>query len=682
MIWFADLEAYGKKYYDIHNEVKAYALLAKNQEGYEIAEVDTYRWLLQLIDTIKAEAKHNDEYKENKVFFHNLGGYDGHFLLPYLIEYEKTAKNIKFSYMIEGNKRILSLDLKMQIKFKHSNGKREKKTIFIRFRDTARLWPATLAQLGMAVGMPKLEIEEYDILDEFSTIEDYKQYNNGKDWEYLQRDVDVLLKYYEETKDFLDIEGSKITSGSQAVQELIKTNQSFDKSKYWIYDLRSWNIVNSAYYGGFTWQRPETALKQLRNVHGLDITSSYPHVLRNYSMPYGHPIKDENDPRITLKYFKCKAKSAIAKSIPFYPFYACKEMMDSIDDKDQYKIENYDVEWNCNNYMLDFLMKWYDFEDLEIEFQIGFKERYGMFIDFFDKFFAFKDHYGKTGEKAKYNMSKVFINNIYGKMVQNPERKGTQILNKKDLHSSELYNKINDIEYHDGYKVENFMDDYYFTTKWNTAKTFIDKNTGEERVEAAFAPIGEKTTAIARIRLLENIMDDKPRIMTINGEKRKIRIIMEYSDSDSNYVRIQGLTDKENYDTELVWKILVEWGYWMDNEALGAWTYDGCSEVFIGRRAKHYLKLNTHSNGKVKDYDLKGGGFNVSAFNAGGANEFEITPKMYQRAELEVQNGKLNSNRVKGGVLLEGTSYKFTMPASWHKKFKNKRIKILKVRRI
>lgn len=628
--WFCDLESYGEEYYKKHGHTFPYWLGAKSLKDEIIETVGTSGgevitpWLDQII-----QYAFDNEIEETILWFHNLGNFDGFFFIEYLLKRYEDNKQWTFGRVLEENKRILTLTLSYK-KQKQKDKKRSKKTYTIKFRDTARLWPLPLDELGRAVGFPKIEGYDYNTIEEFKTLEDFKKHQGGKSYEYAHRDLEILKTFYIETRSLMDINKSPMTIASSSLEDMVSTNDDLKHYKWWIKDKDLWDEVNKAYIGGFTWVNPIYQLQKVYNIYKYDINSLYPSVMESNAFPYGNPSYKDRA-RYTYKLFNVKAKRVTAKSIPFYPFK--NKLVKEFDIKEnvsQYEKEVENIDINVNNYMLDFLKQWYDFEDIEITFIACWREKLGFFGEFMEHWKELKISFDGVNEGLR-TITKLKQNSGYGKMGQNPERMTTRILKKEEVVENPTYFKRNTQEFYEGYLVEPIGDGEYYYCREDEPLKYVTVRE-QEVLLASPIVIADKITTLAKIQLLKDVIED--------GED-----YVAYMDTDSIHSVIP-LDDK----------------LWIDPSKYGAWKYEGLAEVSVYRRSKHYLQFNIdEGKGKIKDYLLKGGGFNVRRFN----KTKEIDIDTYLQPEFIVSHGKLSKERVKGGIILKEQDYKFGMPKWW-----------------
>ncbi len=630
--WFADLEAYSLKYYLKHNRVDAYVIGAKDLQGEEfIWNVNMEEWIEQLVERRTSMT----------LFFHNLSGYDGQFLMPMLIK-KYGMKNI--TYFIDDKKKIFEITLTRRYRDYlelNKQGKPKRKKYVIKFRDSWKIWPMPLEDLGKAVGKEKLDYGEYDILDTFETNEDYAAHNEGKSLEYFERDIDILREFALQTEDIMKLEDYKMTMASTAKHNWGKTNvplannirwatknkEVIEYFQYgnktveerWLSDYDAWRTIKKAYKGGITWVKPKYQLKELKDIYVYDINSMYPAIMMKKPMPYGNPIKDESliDSTHSYRIYQVNIKYAKTDKMPFIaqPKEQEEELILSVfkglekgqllnASEEQYPQELHNCVVTMNNYTLMIFEQYYTGE-WEKEFKLGYRETYGGFDSYLNKYKEIKEN--STG--AKRQLAKLFSNSLYGKFGQDIKDSFCEVYVEEEIKDQLTYTE-NSV----------FLDGKLCIR--NDGLIIAPKDNGLKR-EISFIAMAEAISSKARVELVLAINENWDNFV--------------YCDTDSIH-----LTAPATYIT-------------LDDNKYGDWAFEGKWDRAVYRRAKHYYHIN--NDGK---YELKGGGFNINNYNPNN-----LPMEQYLQPEFVVPNGKTNSYTVDGGVIILNGDYKFSMP-TWY----------------
>ena len=640
---FGDLEAYSNKYFEIHHNTKAYANLIKSVDRQiNIFDVDLETSMYKLIDTVL-------ERKENaKLFYHNGGKFDYWFLKNILRKIAKTKQQYTLINIVQHNKQILKMTFKIKKRFR-VNGKMKQKTYTIEFRDSYRVWPQALAKLAKSVGRRKLEIQDYDIIQEFKTNEDYIKYRNGEDWAYLNGDVDNLIHFHNATKNVIDIFKENITISRVSLKHIKRHNEELKFSTYWMKGRKDlWDEIKKSYSGGFTWVSPYFQLRILHSIYKYDVNSLYPYIMKIGKFPFGSASEDEGDWRYTYRYYRITATDIRALKIPFYSFKSTQEKdIDIIKDMllvtenekthvEQHYPERVDkAEFTVNNYMLDFLQEHYEMKIIKKEFVCSFREKYGMFENFVQEWEDSK--IAHDNDEAKRTIDKLVQNSGYGTLAEKPIRESYREVEYDWLIEQPLYRKTKKCELYDGKRIL-IQDGVYMIKEEQDIPKFKKANF----YKLSYIPIADAITSKARIHLLKDIF------------KHDVWDRVVYTDTDSIHSTISLKDVLEIHPTKY-----------------GAWKFEGCVGTAVYRRPKHYLNTEILFNGKKTDYLIKGGGLDVGMFNTeiinGKPNPYykSVTPQKYVQENLFIRFGKKISFICDGGVIIRNVDFNASMPAWW-----------------
>lgn len=358
------------------------------------------------------------EWCENRptndtVYFHNLR-FDGNFLCQYLLRngYKFAAKpqdkdSRCFTTLISDK----GLWYQIEIFFK-INGKRVKK---VTIQDSLKLIPLSVKAIAKSFQLPikkgSIDYSAHDFLPEGSPL-------TPEEEEYLIHDIQIV----EHAVNFFHTQGlDKMTIGACALEEF----KRLIKKKYFkmyfpppFYD----EDVRKAYKGGFTYLNPKFKNKTLKNMVVLDVNSLYPSVMRGCDgevMPYGTPIfyrgeyvPDTLYPLYIQKIrcgFKLKPNKIPTIQIKHSMYYQGNQYLTSSDgDRPTLYLTSVDLELFKEQYEL-----------IEPEYLSGWKFKGinagAIFGDYVDKWSEVKIKSKEEGNHGMYLISKLFLNNLYGK---------------------------------------------------------------------------------------------------------------------------------------------------------------------------------------------------------------------------------------------------------------------------
>jgi len=595
----ADLEAYTKEFYDKHGYIKAYATLGKSLDGkINIFDVSLEKWLEKLF-TLKGKYK---------IFFHNGGKYDFNFIIFSLV---KMNLFHKLDIFIDFNKKIYKMKLKI--------GRNE----FL-FLDTINLIPRALSFIGEKLNFPKKDYD-YKLTTIFNTNEEYKKAKNGILFDYLNRDVDILIKLFISKQELFNY---KLTIGSNAISYWKDT---INHKRYFLNKLTAdeWIICKSAFRGGFTYLMEGKSLKEYWPIYVYDINSLYPFVMMKFKMPYGKPIYDENDPNGTFKLYMVEVEWAVAKKIPFIESYVKGSNM-------TYNKEIKNNVYHMSNYMLKKFINGYKGK-WKITYIFSFREKMGFFDKYLERYRKGKIKADVEKNELERLWNKLNSNCLYGKMGQNIFRDSGFIITKKDFFEYVKDNNIKCYYNKDGklYAFDDHAKYKRYVKVYN--ELIIGSVTGDEpEGDFSYIPIAIKITECAKLYLLEGILNNYENYI--------------YSDTDSIHLTAPAK------------------GIKIHAQEYGAWKLEGVFTKGIYRRAKHYALYDG------KKWIIKGCGFNVKKANdylkaISEGKTFDekekddiirIDMKDYIKERFVVKNGKTISEIVEGGRIIYEKDYQFT----------------------
>lgn len=354
------------------------------------------------------EAQEND-----KVYFHNLR-FDGNFIVQWLLRngynHAPTPKDKKtrtFTTLISDKGLWYQIEIFFLIKGKKVNK--------ITIQDSLKLIPLSVKQIAKSFDLPikkgSIDYAAHDFLPAGSPL-------TPEEEEYLIHDVQIV----EHAVNFFHTEGlDRMTIGACALEEFKK----LIKKKYFkmyfpppFYD----EDVRKAYKGGFTYLNPLLKNKILKDIVVLDVNSLYPSVMRGCNgeiLPYGTPIfykgeyvPDDLYPLYIQKIrcsFKLKPNKIPTIQIKHSMYYQGNQYLTSSDgDRPVLYLTSVD---------LKLFFEQYDVYDTEFLSGWKFKgiEAGAIFGDYVDKWSEVKIKSKEEGNHGMYLISKLFLNNLYGK---------------------------------------------------------------------------------------------------------------------------------------------------------------------------------------------------------------------------------------------------------------------------
>lgn len=620
-IMFAALEGYSTEYLRLHNKVKPYYIVAKQYDNQDV-----------LLEDVSAEGflKQLEELKGNTtVYFKNGGDYLHYLISPIFKLYKR--KDIKVS-MSDTNK-IYEIRISYKRRIDGVSKQYTHKLIGVE-----SIWPLEINGMAESVDMKTLASDKYNFTDEFETVEEFKSFNDGKNYDANNRDVDILIAFAQQTWSFIEMNEYSQTLAATSMKMWRNTNSEDSKGmnlwmRYkdeegnWQQDDELWKTIKRAHKGGFVYAKPEHQLEMLENVYDYDINSMYSNTMLNEKLPYGYPNYNDEE-EYTYKVYKVIIRKAVAKTVPFiateYNTMQRAEMLEQslngngeiISKENEYQKELINMEVVMNNYMLELFKENYTELDYDVKFVVNFKEKYGMFNRFLEEILEMKEN----AVGAERELIKGVLNSITGKFSQNIMDKSVELVREEDLLEPIKTNRNGEKTYN-GQRVS-----------VNDGIVFIKKNNGIKN-NISYIPLGEAITSKSKIRLIKDIVNNWDNFV--------------YCDTDG-FMTIGPAKGLE-----------------IDNDKIGKYKFQGRWNKVVVRRPKHYAcqGLIEDKNGMkevVEGYQLKGGGFQVKNFN-----ENNLPLSVYIEPQFKVNDGTLNKLVVNGGVVFWNSKFTFDMPSAW-----------------
>lgn len=390
-------------------------------------------------------------------YFHNLK-FDGTFIISWLLENGYKQSYLKVTTQDDGTvikwgKKMFNNEFQYLISSKGQwyTIKIKKYDKIIEFRDSLKLFPFTLKQVGEAFKTKhrKLDMEYKGLRYAGCRISD-------EEMEYIKNDVLVL----KEALEYMFDQGhKKLTIGSNCLEEYKNLLGGESYFKFFFPNLYEISIdsttytqetagdyILKSYKGGWCYLVEEKANRVYHNGITADVNSLYPSMMHSESgnvYPYGEPtfwsgnfipdeaigdnryyfirirtrfyVKDNYLPFIQIKgNFMYKPNECLrtsdyhnAKSGKYYKYY--------IDRNGKKNDTRVTLTMTMTDYKL--FLEHYTVTDFEILSGCWFKAITGLFDDYINKYKEIKTN--ATG--ALRTLAKLFLNNLYGKFASTPD---------------------------------------------------------------------------------------------------------------------------------------------------------------------------------------------------------------------------------------------------------------------
>lgn len=633
-------------------------------EVWAAATVELYTEDVKIFHSIDELFKYFVSLKCNVVtYFHNLK-FDGSFWLSYLM----VDKNYKQAYYQYGK---TQLDIAWKKEKEMDNGEFKYSisskgmwyTIiiktggcYIEIRDSLKLLPFSVRRIGQSFNTKhkKLDMEYTGFRYAGCTItEEEKQYI-ANDVLVVKEAIEIM---FQEGHDKLTIGSCCLSEYKNICKTSLKLPLEYDEMFPNLYSIdidrnlygqdNAGEYIRRSYRGGWCYVVPSKTGQIKRNGTTADVNSLYPSMMHSESgnrYPIGLPkfwkgdyIPDEAIGDNKYYFVRIKTRFYIKKNkLPFIQIktsflYNGTEMLESSDVKDpdtgEYYTHYTDLDGKIVDTRIEMTMTMTDYQlfkehyelvDCEILDGCWFYAQVGIFDEYIDKYKTIK----MTSKGARRELSKLFLNNLYGKLASSTDS---------------------------SFKVAYLKD--------GNVVGFIPII--EHNKEAGYIPAGSAITSYARnftIRAAQANYYGKDKAGFI------------YADTDSIHCDLPPEEIK---------------GIKVDDNAFCCWKLESCWDEGIFTRQKTYIEHVTHENLKPIDnpfYNIKCAGmpdrskelFEISL--TGKYDEerewtddekkflFNSESKLIQRKLTDFKVGlkipdKLMPKRILGGIVLNDTWY-------------------------
>ncbi len=338
-------------------------------------------------------------------YAHNGGKFDTHFLLDYIKDEQKKIM------IVHG--RIAKIKIgKCEIRDSYMN-------------------------LPVALGKYQKDVIDYKLFEKES-----RQAHMPEIIKYLEGDCKYLYEILE--KNFEDY-GLKLTLAGTAFNYWLKNFKPEDLKE--TSGSRHFERFSQFYYGGRVQAFEKGVINKPFKIY--DINSAYP-----YAMQYEHPIENSyvyskklDMENITKGFFEIEG---IAKGC--FPF---RNKIGGLDFPDDGVCRLFKV----TGWELKKALELGLFEIVKLHKAFYFVKTIS-FKGYVDHFYSLKCEAKENGNKGDYLLSKLYLNSLYGKFGQNPNKFKSYILKKNS-------------------KVQDFLDEYNFTCQLNDDVSIMEKDAPE-----------------------------------------------------------------------------------------------------------------------------------------------------------------------------------------------------------
>lgn len=374
--------------------------------------------------------------KSHEVYFHNLK-FDAQFLIHQLLnagfKYDEELKESKtFRSLITSTNTFYSIEVCHFAQVK-KNGKNKKtgeqkwltKRIVTKVIDSYKKIPLSVDKMGKAFG---LDVSKGSI--DYSAKREVGHVLTDEEKDYIKNDVEIVARSLSVfvsqgfTKMTLsgDAMASFKTSISGEVGEKAERvyRQYFPKLSE---EQDTW--IRRAYKGGLVQIKKGEEAKLHGKGMTLDVNSLYPSVMRYAWLPYGTPISyngfyyDDVNARyhqthpLFIQEFICSFK--LKENRP--TICQQKAFFNDI----EYLEEGFMIHLHMTSVDLELFFECYDVFDFRPIGGMAFRCHKGFFDNYINGWMNIKEESTRTGNKAMRQISKLFLNSLFGKFSSDPK---------------------------------------------------------------------------------------------------------------------------------------------------------------------------------------------------------------------------------------------------------------------
>lgn len=350
--------------------------------------------------------------KENYlVLFHNLK-FDGDFILNWLLkndfEYiqdKKDRKDHSFTTLITDMGAFYAIEVYFSVKGHKTNK--------VTFHDSLKLLNFSVDEIAKSFDLPihKLELD-------YTAKREVGHELTEHEVDYIRNDVEIMARA-------LDIlyqrDMTKMTVGANALDSFKKMCSGF-KNYFPELPIDVDADIRKSYKGGFTYLSPKYKESETGAGLVLDINSMYPAMMCQRELPYGLPEPFEGKYEYDSFYPLYVQKfSCVFKVKPDrIPSIQLKNHMSFIPNEYLESSNGEIVNMTLTNPDFELFLEQYDVDIISYDGGWKFKKTKGLFTGYINYWTQEKIKAKKEGNRPQYLLSKLMLNNLYGKLATNP----------------------------------------------------------------------------------------------------------------------------------------------------------------------------------------------------------------------------------------------------------------------
>ena len=343
-------------------------------------------------------------YENSTFWVHNLR-FDGVYLMYWLFEKGYKFNNVKTSQLRKNEFKTIinAMGMYYTIIFKY-------KKYIITFKDSAKIIPLKVSQIGKAFGYQDMNKGIYD----YEKIRTYENLT-VEDKEYNKQDNLIVVKAIKKLKE------QGLTANTQAGNGLKDFKQTITSKLYnYHYNYQNYDDeIRKAYYGGLVLVKKGIENKDIGKGFVYDENSAYPYVLKNCRLPFYEPIKCEGkykyDKQYNLYIQNIDVMFTLKKG--YLPFISVKDnaLFKTTEHIEDTKGEI--INLSLTNIDYKNLFKHYNILYIKHNYYIKFMSKKGLFDKYVDKWYDIKKKAGKENPALR-TIAKFMLNALTGKFAK------------------------------------------------------------------------------------------------------------------------------------------------------------------------------------------------------------------------------------------------------------------------
>lgn len=365
--------------------------------------------------------------KENYLcLFHNLK-FDGQYILSWLLKHgfeyvadKKNRHDHSFTTLITDTGQFYVIEVYFKVKGHKVNK--------VTFHDSLKLLNFSVEEIAKSFDLPisKLKLD-YHAKREIGHI------LTPHEVDYIRNDVRIMAL----ALDILYKQGmTKMTVGANALHSFKSICNNFSQL-FPVLPLEVDADIRKSYKGGFTYLSPKYREKTTGGGLTLDVNSMYPAKMVQEWIPYSmpEPFEGKYKPDKLYPLFTQRLSCTFdikPNKIPSIQLKNCASFMPN-----EYIESSKDeiVTLTLTNPDLELFFQQYDVNVIAYHGGWKFKRARGMFTDYINHWTEEKIKAKKEGNRPQYLLSKLMLNNLYGKLALNPiGRQKAPVLKDEELH--------------------------------------------------------------------------------------------------------------------------------------------------------------------------------------------------------------------------------------------------------